>query len=86
MKIIKYRETTFPELQTGHSQEPVLESGLPFQQQYAAKDVKVNSIHLEACKNPQSLICSLAEQPAHSHCTLLSLFFSFSLGYLAHNF
>lgn len=43
----------------------------------------LNLIHLVAYKNPQSLICSLAAQPAPSHCTLLSLLFSFFLGYLA---
>ena len=37
--------------------------------------VLLNPIHLVAYKNPQSLICSLAVQPAPPHCTLLSLLF-----------
>lgn len=45
--------------------------------------VLLNPIHLVAYKNPQSLICRPAAQPAPPHCTLLSLLFSFSLGYLA---
>lgn len=46
--------------------------------------VLLNPIHLVAYKNLQSLICSLAAQLAPPHCTLLSLLFSFWLGYLAH--
>lgn len=30
VKVIKYRETTFPELQIGGGQKPILESGLHF--------------------------------------------------------
>lgn len=45
--------------------------------------VLLNPISLVAYRNPQSLIFSPAAQPAPSHCTSLSLLFSFSLGYLA---
>lgn len=37
MKVIKYRETTFPELQIGGGQKPILESGLHFYQQHATE-------------------------------------------------